>query len=578
MKTFNPKIRPSPTVDVRGAYVTPIAATPVDLYLNANEGVVPPKELLDAVQKAGIESVRRYPDDTELRQQLSELTGVQPDRLIVTAGADDALERVLRAVLAPGREMIMPVPTFEMIGRYAQLIGCSPIEIPWLEPQLPVDKILSRINSNTALIAVVTPNSPMGFVAELRDLKRISEAAPESLLLVDLAYTDFADKDLTQAVLELPNAVVTRTLSKAWGLAGLRVGWAAGPEEVIGWLGATGHPYSVSAPSLAIAGERLRSGKKDMLQFVGRVKEERGELYKLLTSLGVLSTESQGNFVLARFDSAKSSELVRDGLAGLGIAVRIFPHKPYLEDAMRISVPGEAEAFKRLLHGLETVLDPEALIFDIDDTLADVTDSYRGATVATAASFGVEIDFAHISRAKAAGDANNDWVLTYKIVTDNGVETTLEEVTKRFEEIYQGTPEKPGLKANEKLLAPRQMFERLSQRFELAVVTGRPRSDATYFLEINDLTEFFGAVVTMDDGPLKPSPVPMQLAMKQLGVSRAWMIGDTPDDIQSARKASVLPIGVIAPADDPDLARDALISSGAARVLIKPTEIEELLS
>ncbi|MDJ0764275.1 MAG: TIGR01548 family HAD-type hydrolase [Myxococcota bacterium] len=570
------KIKPSPFIGEVKAYRPPKIETPMDLRLDGNEGLPPPDELLDAVARIGIESVRRYPNNAPLEHQIAEMYGIDPASVLITAGGDDALERVIRAVLAPGREMILPVPTFEMLDRYANLTGCKIVEVPWLQSKYPLDEVLSAITDRTALIAVVSPNSPTGFIATPEDLKTLSAAAPNALILVDLAYIEFAEQDLTAYTLSLPNAVVVRSLSKAWGLAGLRTGWVAGPADVVEWLRAVGHPFAVSAPSIALASERLRTGKDQVARFVAQVREERTALTALLQKLGVLSPvlPSQGNFVFSRF---KDAVWVRDALAGLGIAVRIFPGKPHLENSARITMPGKRKAFERLTHGLSSALKPEAILFDMDDTLADVTKSYRSATVATAKAFGADITFDDITEAKAAGDANNDWELTRRLLQERGIDASLETVTQHFEALYQGAGETRGLIAEESLLVDPSLLERLATKVKLGIVTGRPARDADVFLQTQGIAHLFETVVTMDDAPLKPDPAPVRLALKQLGITRAWFVGDTPDDMRAARAAGAIPLGVIAPADDPKVAKKALIRASAGRVLKTLNELEDLL-
>lgn len=569
------KIEPSPFLSGVTAYHSPMAGTPVDLFLNGNEGIGPPEALLATAVELGVDAVRRYPDGVSLEKQIATWLGIFPEQVVVTAGADDALARITRAVLAPGREMILPVPTFEMLDRYARLAGGDVLEVPWPEGPLPVAQMLTAATERTSLIVVVTPNSPGGQIATKGDLTRLSEARPDALLLVDLAYVDFADEDLTRFALGLRNAVITRTFSKAWGLAGLRVGFAAaGDKEIIDWLRAAGQPYSVSSLSLAIASKRLETGREDVARFVSEVRRERGEIIALLRTLGAEAPDSEGNFVFARFRDAL---WVRDAIAGLGIALRAFPGKPNLENGMRITVPGNEDGYQRLCHGLASVLLPEALLFDMDDTLADVTESYRQATVATAESFGASVTFDDITAAKAGGDANNDWELTWRLITAQGIEVSPESVTERFESFYQGTKETPGYKLKETLLCDRALLERLAGRIPLGVVTGRPLTDAREFLERAGIDHLFQALATMEDGPAKPDPSPVKAALRRLGVTRAWMVGDTPDDIRAARAAGVIPLGVVAPADDPDIAKEALIRSGAGRVLSSLNELEERL-
>jgi len=311
-----------------------------------------------------------------------------------------------------------------------------------------------------------------------------------------------------------------------------------------------------------------------MKRFAERIRGERRILTALLNGLGIETAPSQGNFVFCRFPDV---DWVHSALAGLGISVRVFPGRPHLGDAARISLPGDENGFERLTHAVRTVLEPEALIFDMDGVIADVTDSYHRAIMATAGELGVEITRDDITRAKAKGHANNDWELTWRLIRAGGGDPSLEEVTDKFQEFYYGRPGMPGLYTREKLLVNRSVLEKLSSKIKIGVVTGRPAKDASIFLKEKCIDDLFPVVITMEDGPPKPDPAPVRAAIDRLGVERAWMLGDTPDDIVAARAAGVLPIGVVAPAGDPDLADEVLTGAGAARVLLSTSQIEELL-
>jgi HAD superfamily hydrolase (TIGR01548 family) len=240
-------------------------------------------------------------------------------------------------------------------------------------------------------------------------------------------------------------------------------------------------------------------------------------------------------------------------------------------------VPLNDEELEKLTSGLRTILTPEALLFDMDGVLADVEGSYRECISQTALSFGVEVTRAELEAAVWEGNANNDWELTRRLLQAGGVSADLEAVTGRFQELYLGTSESPGLREREQLLADRGLLERLASRLPLGVVTGRPRAEAEWFLERSGVADLFATLVCMEDGPLKPDPAPVRTALSNLGVTRAWMVGDTPDDLMAARSASVLPVGIVAPGDDPTRAVTAFRSTGVAAVLDSLTDLEELL-
>jgi len=555
------------------AYRAPPPPTPVDLRLDGNEGAAPGPELLDELARLGPESLRRYPDPWAFEAELAAQLGVAPERVLVTAGGDDAIDRICRAYLEPGRELVMPVPSFEMFPRYVRLAGGLVVEVDWPSGPFPVEAVLAACGPATAVVTVVSPNNPTGAVATPEAVQRLAAERPDVLLLVDLAYAEFADQDLTAVCLELPNAVVVRSLSKAWGLAGLRVGYAVGPTEAVSALRAAGNPYAVARPSLALAGLRLERDRERVERFIERVRQERWALAGLLDELGCAPLPSQANFVLARH---RDPAWLRQALAGQGIAVRAWPGRQRLADRVRITCPGEPAAYARLERALRVALSPEALLFDMDGVLADVSTSYREAIRLTAAEFGVELDAATIAAAKAEPDANNDWRVTRRLLARRGVEVGLDEVTRCFEAHYQGGPDRPGLRERERLIPDVELLRRLAGIWQLGVVTGRPRADAERFLHRAGVDELFAALVCMEDAAAKPDPEPVALACSKLGVERAWMLGDAPDDLRAARAAGVLPLGVRAPGD-PEAVDETLLAAGAGRVLGAMDELEELL-
>ena len=224
-----------------------------------------------------------------------------------------------------------------------------------------------------------------------------------------------------------------------------------------------------------------------------------------------------------------------------------------------------------MLPALRTALSPEAILLDIDGVIADVSRSYRRCIVEAAASFGVTVTAEDIADAKRRGDANNDWVLTRSLIARDLADEdvpSLQSVTERFEAVYNGSDQTPGLHETETLLCKASELRDLAERLPIAAVTGRPRRDAERFLAAHGVLDLFDALVCMEDTPRpKPDPASVELAMQKLGVRLAWMLGDTPDDPRAARAAAVCPVGVGAPGEDGDVSGPALLGSGAGRVV-----------
>jgi histidinol-phosphate aminotransferase len=548
----------------------------IQLQLDGNEGPAPAFDLMvDALRAAGPELLRRYPDATALEAALAQRCSVEPARVLVTAGADEAIDRCCRAFLAAGATMLMPEPSFEMLDCYAALAGGELVSVPWAPGPFPIAAMLERLDDRTALVAIVSPNNPTGEVATIDDVQRLARAAPDALILLDHAYVEYADEDLTAPALAFPNVVVTRTFSKARGLAGCRVGFVLGSGEVIAALRAAGGPYPVAGPSLAFAALQLERGDTAMAAHIAQVRRERAALSTLLATCGVAPRRSQANFVYA--DLGQRAAFVHAALAAQGILVRDFPDRPAAAGGLRITLPGDSTAFERLSEALDIALAPEALLLDLDGVLADVEGSYRACVLATARDFGVEIGRGELLHATLRGDANNDWVLTQRLLAARGVERSLKDVTARYQARYLGSDGAPGLRETERLIVPRDVLAALAARLPLGIVTGRPRAEAEWFLTRAGIRDLVRTVVALEDAPNKPDPAPVTLALERLGATRAWMVGDTPDDAHAARAAGVLPFGVTAPGESRSEVAPALVAAGAALVLDQLSDLLEVL-
>lgn len=328
---------------------------PVRLRLDRNEGTLP-DVIRDELMMKACRDLNRYPDTVELTRLIARREGVDAGQILVTAGGDDALGRFCSAFLRTGDELILPSPTFEMIEFYGVLSGGNPVYVPWKSDGFPVQDIIRRVHTKTAAIAVVSPNNPTGQIIEPHELRQLADAAADATILVDLAYNEFADADLTPVALACPNALIVKTFSKAWGLAGLRVGFAIGQPELIQQMKAAGNPYPVSSMSIALISSLLQMPDDWLAESVGRVRNRRVRLAGWLNERGIRTIESQANFVLADFANAHRVWL---SLAKLGIAVRRFEKPESVQSSLRITVPGNETDFQMLTDTLTSVLDEQ---------------------------------------------------------------------------------------------------------------------------------------------------------------------------------------------------------------------------
>lgn len=326
-------MKPVPLVAALRPYRVPSRPGPIVLDLRHNEGPAPDPDLLGALSDADA-VLRHYPDATALEAAIAARHGVDPARVVVTAGADDALDRISRAFLGPGRGLVLHEPAFEMTIRYALLTGAAVRGVPWHRGPFPVEAML-RAAEDAAVIVLTSPNNPTGEVVTAHELRAVADNAPQALIVLDGAYEEYAEEDLSATAIAA-GAVVLRTFSKAWGLAGIRVGYAVATAEVAEALRVVGAPYPVSAPSLAIAARAYTRGDAGFLPAVADARATRRRIAAALTEAGFEPADSHANFVFVQGEGVPE---LAGALAVEGIAVREFPGRPELDRAIRIGLP-----------------------------------------------------------------------------------------------------------------------------------------------------------------------------------------------------------------------------------------------
>ncbi len=328
-------ITPVPEVAALTAYSSPGLPANIDLRLDGTERPLP----------LPVGEAANYPKAAELEAELAKRFDLPAGRVFVTAGADEALDRICRAYLSSARVAVVTAPTFEMIRHYARLAGAQLREVPWYEHKLELSALLDATEGMRGVCAIATPNNPTGVAVEPETLIELAKRRPDVLVIADMAYGEFAPTDPTRELMKQGNVVVTRTFSKAWGIPGARVGYALGPAEVITALRTAGGPYSVARPALALALERLRGGEDEMRAYVAKARDEVKRMTLLLTKHGVTVPPSQANFVMLMGPKVPA---LADALAKRGISLRAFPNDPRLAEARRMVMPADDATYRRL--------------------------------------------------------------------------------------------------------------------------------------------------------------------------------------------------------------------------------------
>jgi len=277
------------------------------LRLDFNENTVGcSPRVIERLRRLSAEELARYPEREPVEATVAAWLGVAAQEVLLTNGVDEAIHLLCETYLEPGDEALIVVPTYSMYRIYMTAAEAQLISVPAGKNfAFPIEDVCNRVTPRTRMIAIANPNNPTGAVASAEDLRRIVSTAPEAAVLVDEAYFEFYGQSILAVRGELPNLFVARTFSKAYGLAGLRIGALIGDAEQMRSIRRASSPYNVNAVALACLPEAL-SDQTFIQQYVSEVRDSRSRLERALDSIGIQFWPSQANFVLARVGAAAS--------------------------------------------------------------------------------------------------------------------------------------------------------------------------------------------------------------------------------------------------------------------------------
>jgi histidinol-phosphate aminotransferase len=322
------------------AYRPPLAGR-TGLRLDFNESTVGcSPRVLARLRSLDSELLARYPEREPVEKEVAAFLGLDPAQVLLTNGVDEAIHLLSSTYLNPGDEALIVTPTFAMYAIFAQAEGARIVEVRAGDNfTFPEKDLLAQLSSRTRLIAVANPNNPTGTAVAGNVLIQISQAAPHAAVLVDEAYFEFHGETLVDAFINQPrqieNLFVARTFSKAYGLAGLRIGVLAGDARQMTMVRRVASPYNVNAAALAVLPEALQD-QEYVNRYVAQVLSNRKLLQQELGHLGLHYWPSHANFVLVRVGSAHA-EFVR-ALRDRGILVRDRHTDPGCEGCVRLTV------------------------------------------------------------------------------------------------------------------------------------------------------------------------------------------------------------------------------------------------
>ena len=344
-----------PSVDVMTGY-TPGEQPQLNksiIKLNTNENPYPPSpQAMEVLRNFDSELLRRYPDSAakEFCQAVSEVFGVPKDWIILGNGSDELLNLLIRACAeGSDRKVVYPTPTYLLYRTIAAMQPAQVVEIPYPNDfQLPIK--VSIVQAQRALTFIASPNSPSAHIVSLEDLRLLVQQV-SGILVIDEAYVDFCSGSALPLLKEFENVILLRTLSKGYGLVGLRLGFGLASPQLLSGLFKVKDSYNVDAIAMLVGAAAIcdQTYKNDCAE---KVKVNRTKLITDLRKLGFIVPDSQTNFVLAK-PPANDAEQLYLALKERGILVRYYKEQG-LDDKLRITV-GTSEQNQVLLKELATL-------------------------------------------------------------------------------------------------------------------------------------------------------------------------------------------------------------------------------
>jgi histidinol-phosphate aminotransferase len=293
------------------------------LHLNENTGGCSPR-VLEAIRQVRADDVSTYPSYPALVRACARHFDVDPDWLLLTNGLDEGILMAAVGHIARARihdaETIIPLPAFDPYPNSTAAVGAQAVRVPPdADFAFPTEAVLAAITPRTKMVFLNTPNNPTGQLIPIADIRRIADAAPRAVVLVDEAYIEFGGESFLPEVGKHSNVLLGRTFSKAYGLAGMRVGIVIGQPPVLDPVRAVTLPFNINSVAMAATLAAL-DDHEFLPRYAAQVVESRERLYAACRRLGLAYWPSMANYVMVRVGDPVAPFV--QALAGRGVHVR----------------------------------------------------------------------------------------------------------------------------------------------------------------------------------------------------------------------------------------------------------------
>ncbi|MBL4661250.1 MAG: aminotransferase class I/II-fold pyridoxal phosphate-dependent enzyme [Alcanivoracaceae bacterium] len=509
----------------------------------------------------------KYPNRQEVEGLIAKKYNTTAAHVFLSNGGDESIELLFKMCKLNKQSVLLPTPAFSQYTHNLKVWNIDNITIDGLKNlSIDVATIKQNLQANQWLI-LTRPNNPTGECISddaLIDLIKTAKVQGTNVFL-DEAYVEFfLENSPIEYALIFDNVISLRTFSKAYGLAGARLGYLLGSEKLIKQFKQIAMPFNVNNLSLQLVKQALKN-TAEMRGYCTKIANNRNEIYTFLQSRNIETCDGKGNFLLFKV-KPKVQPLLASFMQKNDIQIKTQVND--LPNWVRITIPENIELLKEVL---QTVFKPEILGFDMDGVLLDTSQSYDACISKTVEHFSkTTVSTANIIKLREKGGFNNDWDLSQGLILQAGFKVKFDDIVAKFQQYYNGDGNIKGLKQNEISLISKQNINiYFNNSYTTAIITGRPRAEAiTGVKQLNIKTDY---IISADDvSEQKPSPPGINRLKSNSNKTRMWFCGDTVDDMHAGQASNCVCIGIGENAEN-------LYAAGADIVLNNINELEELL-
>lgn len=515
-----------------------------------------------------------YPEYPALIEKLASHYGIASNNIILTNGSDEGIMVVSNTFIEPCEDTaIVSRPCFAVIPHSLKLAGANLVSVDVLpDLNFNIDGIEEALQKGAKVAFFATPENPTGAQLPADLIEGWLRKYPETLIVIDEAYGEFSETTVLPLIKKYNNLLILKTFSKAWAMAGLRLGCVFGQSQLIDYLKVVTPVFSVNNAAIWSA-LKLLDRKDDVKAYVAEVNARKQRLVEELESRQFEVVNGAGNAVLLSLGilAGKFCDFCREEKVLVrNRSKQVYPGAEFdpMWGRIRVSI-GTDEEQERFLAALDKFQKSYGIIFDLDGTLVDTSASFDETVAQMVDKYsGKPLQPDELRKLREEGGYNDDWIASIELLKRRGVSISLNEFTPEATKLYLSLAP-----STETLMMEVEALKKLSTRFPLFIVTGRTRGeyDPVWSERLNPL---FKRVYCLDDIAglgAKPSPDYLNRNLKDFDLKYGVYIGNSVDDMQAAQAAGIDCIAITTSASDA-----ALKEAGAQLIINSMSELEKV--